>query len=272
MFELQRKLFRIRYINFIPTGTYDKRTQDAVALVQKGNKFKWVTGWATPETVTAINAAVTRAQKQVMPAGQHIPGMYGVGVLNIQKALIALGYLPSTYNNGWYDLRTKQAVSAFQWAAKLPTSGDATPATLKALNAAVAKRNAEIKARKLDSRCMTGRAICIDKTARKVHWVVNGKVLKTLDARFARPGYSTPTGAYKVQRKIYLDISRAYNNARMPFSIYYQGGRAVHYSYGFAAEGYNGGSHGCVNLRDWAGAEWLYNQSRVGDKVIIYYS
>jgi hypothetical protein len=121
----------------------------------------------------------------------------------------------------------------------------------------------------LDGRCTTGRAICVDKSARKVYWVVNGAILKTLDARFAGPGYSTPTGAYKVYRKVYLDISH-YNNAKMPFSIYYQGGRAVHYSYGFAAQGWNGGSHGCVNLRDWAGAEWLYNQARIGDKVIIY--
>lgn len=121
----------------------------------------------------------------------------------------------------------------------------------------------------LDGRCTSGRAICVDKTARKVYWVINGKILKTLDARFAGPGYSTPTGGYKVYRKVYLDISH-YNNAKMPFSIYYQGGRAVHYSYGFAAQGWNGGSHGCVNLRDWAGSEWLYNQSRVGDKVIIY--
>ncbi|WP_051208807.1 L,D-transpeptidase, partial [Propionicicella superfundia] len=118
----------------------------------------------------------------------------------------------------------------------------------------------------LDSRCTTGRAICVDKTARKVYWVVNGRIQKTLDARFAMPGYATPTGSYKVYRKVYLDYSRTYNNAKMPFSIYYQGGRAVHYSYGFAAQGYNGGSHGCVNLRDWAGAEWLYNQARVGDK------
>ncbi len=122
----------------------------------------------------------------------------------------------------------------------------------------------------LDSRCTTGRAICVDKTARKVYWVVNGNVYKTLDARFAAPGYSTPTGSYKVYRKVYLDYSRSYNNAKMPFSIYYQGGRAVHYSYGFAAQGWNGGSHGCVNLRDWAGAAWLYNQARVGDKVIIF--
>lgn len=268
--SLQKKLFRAGYLRTIPNGIYDTPTKDAVARIQQAYKLKYVTGWATPETIATIDRIVAQVNARKLAAGTQAPGMYGVRTLNVQKALITLGFLPSSYNNGWYDAKTKAAVASYQKTVGLSATGTADPRTLNALNASVARAQAEARNRKLDPRCMTGRAICVNKAARKVYWIVNGKVLKTLDARFAKPGYTTPTGAYTVQRKILMDRSRRYENAKMPFSIYYSGGRAVHYSYGFAAQGWNGGSHGCVNLRDWAGAQWLYNQSRVGDKVIIY--
>ena len=46
----------------------------------------------------------------------------------------------------------------------------------------------------------------------------------------------------------------------------------MHYSPDFAATGYNGASHGCVNVRDYDGVRWLFDQVRLGDKVIVYRS
>ena len=37
----------------------------------------------------------------------------------------------------------------------------------------------------------------------------------------------------------------------MPFAMFFSGGQAVHYSPDFAATGYAGASHGCVNIRDY---------------------
>ena len=58
----------------------------------------------------------------------------------------------------------------------------------------------------------------------------------------------------------------------MPFAMFFSGGQAVHYSPDFAANGYNGNSHGCVNVRDYNGMVWLFDQVGVGDKVIVYWS
>ena len=58
----------------------------------------------------------------------------------------------------------------------------------------------------------------------------------------------------------------------MPYSMFFSGGQAVHYSSDFAAVGYNGASHGCVNIRDYDGIRWLFSQVRVGDKVVVYWS
>jgi lipoprotein-anchoring transpeptidase ErfK/SrfK len=58
----------------------------------------------------------------------------------------------------------------------------------------------------------------------------------------------------------------------MPYAMFFSGGQAVHYSSDFAARGYNGASHGCVNVRDLAKIKVLFDQINVGDKVIVYRS
>ena len=58
----------------------------------------------------------------------------------------------------------------------------------------------------------------------------------------------------------------------MPFSMFFNGGQAVHYSADFAERGYNGASHGCVNTRNYSRMKELYKAARVGDKVVVYRS
>ena len=62
-----------------------------------------------------------------------------------------------------------------------------------------------------------------------------------------RTGYSTPTGAY---HPTWLDIdhvSKTYDDAKMPYAVFFTGGYAVHAT---AAIGHLGrpASHGCVRL------------------------
>ena len=54
--------------------------------------------------------------------------------------------------------------------------------------------------------------------------------------------------------------------------MFFSGGQAVHYSPYFARDGYNGGSHGCVNLRDYEGAQWLFDHTPTGSRVVVYRS
>jgi len=58
----------------------------------------------------------------------------------------------------------------------------------------------------------------------------------------------------------------------MPYAMFFSGGQAVHYSSDFAARGYNGASHGCVNVRDLGKIKVLFSEIKVGDKVIVYRS
>jgi lipoprotein-anchoring transpeptidase ErfK/SrfK len=123
----------------------------------------------------------------------------------------------------------------------------------------------------VDPRCMTGRVICIDTNPkdRKVRWVVNGKVKMTFAARFGAQATPTRHGVYRVYLKSRNHTSTLYDSW-MPFAMFYSGGQAVHYSPDFAARGYSGASHGCVNIRNKKGVAKLFDKVKVGTKVVVY--
>jgi peptidoglycan hydrolase-like protein with peptidoglycan-binding domain len=123
----------------------------------------------------------------------------------------------------------------------------------------------------LDSRCLTGRVICVDKSTRSVRWVVEGKVKYWMEARFGRASMPTREGVFSINRKSRDHVSSIYESS-MPLAQFFSGGQAVHYSPDFAAVGYDGASHGCVNVRDWDLAERLFNDTRIGDRVVVYWS
>ncbi|WP_245703254.1 L,D-transpeptidase [Raineyella antarctica] len=121
-----------------------------------------------------------------------------------------------------------------------------------------------------DSRCMTGaRVLCVSKKDNKVRYMKNGKVIYTLDARFGSAETPTRSGSYKVYWKSRYHVSSLYHTS-MPYAMFFSGGQAVHYSPDFAARGYRGASHGCVNIRDRATIATIFAEVRTGDKVIVY--
>ncbi|TWD81557.1 lipoprotein-anchoring transpeptidase ErfK/SrfK [Kribbella amoyensis] len=122
---------------------------------------------------------------------------------------------------------------------------------------------------RLDRRCMTGRIICVNKKTRKVAFLYNGKLLATGDARFGAPRTPTRNGMFKIQRKSKNHVSSIYKSP-MPYAMFFSGGQAIHYSADFRARGYNGASHGCVNMRDKNKIAWIFARAKVGDKVLVY--
>jgi lipoprotein-anchoring transpeptidase ErfK/SrfK len=135
---------------------------------------------------------------------------------------------------------------------------------------AAASSSAVVGKYRLDKRCLTkGRVLCINKKTRKLVYVVNGKAVQVADARFG--GRKTPTrnGVFKVYRKSKNHVSTLYKS-KMPYAMFFSGGQAVHYSSDFKARGYNGASHGCVNIRDKNKIAWIFARIKVGDKVVVY--
>lgn len=86
---------------------------------------------------------------------------------------------------------------------------------------------------------------------------VNGMPQYSWPVSTARRGYVTPTGAYRPQRMYRSYFSRKYYNSPMPYSIFFNGGYAIHGSYEVSRLGAPA-SHGCVRLHP-SNAATLYS-------------
>ncbi|WP_136656476.1 L,D-transpeptidase [Nitratireductor sp. XY-223] len=74
-----------------------------------------------------------------------------------------------------------------------------------------------------------------------------GKVKYRWKVSTGRRGYYTPTGSYRPKWLSRHHRSRKYNNAPMPFAIFFRGGYAVHGTNEISRLG-RPASHGCVRL------------------------
>jgi peptidoglycan hydrolase-like protein with peptidoglycan-binding domain len=204
------------------------------------------------------------------------PGDQGDEVRDLQARLKQI-YWFNTDVTGVYGDVTTAAVRGFQAKREIPATGQVDRRTLDRLYAMTSTpTDAELHNRgntpgALDPRCRTGRVLCIDKTSSTLRWVVDGDVQQTLDVRFGASSTPTREGLFHVYLKDADHVSRLYGS-EMPYSMFFSGGQAVHYSSDFAAVGYAGASHGCVNVRDYDGLVHLFSQVREGDAVVVYWS
>ncbi len=209
------------------------------------------------------------------------PGDEGDRVRRVQSRLRQIDWFEGDVTGVYGDITTA-AVRGFQGKREIPVTGDVDQRTLDLLHGMTtepteAELNNEVPSSNgnvpgtLDPRCKTGRVLCIDKSSSTLRWVVDGEVRMTVDTRFG--GSATPTrdGVFSVYMKSRDHVSTLYDSS-MPFAMFFSGGQAVHYSSDFAAVGYNGASHGCVNVRDYDGIAALFDQVVVGDKVVVYWS
>ncbi|MDQ1106541.1 L,D-transpeptidase family protein [Nocardioides zeae] len=246
---------------------------------------------ATPSTTPPTTPPTTPApapepepqpEPEPEPEPELVPGpaLYAAGdsgdeVRDLQARLVQIDWLPSV--TGEYDAATVAAVEGFQAKRGFPVTGEVDERTLDRVHAMTGPPTYEEMhdivpvTGALDARCRTGRVLCVDKSTRTLRWVVDGQVLQTFDVRFGREGMETREGAFRVERKSRDHVSSIYDTS-MPFAMFFSGGQAVHYSPDFAANGYDGASHGCVNVRDREGIAALFDQVRVGDGVVVYWS
>lgn len=214
-------------------------------------------------------------QPPLLQAGDH-----GPQVRDLQARLRQIAWYAGKVTDT-YGPSTTAAVRGFQAKRGLPALGYVDKATLKKLRGMTHRPSRAELANKvsdgtwtdapLDARCRTGRVLCIDKTSRTIRWVIDGEVLKTMAVRFGSSYTPTREGLFQVQSKSRNHVSSLFDSS-MPFAMFFSRGQAVHYSSDFAARGYAGASHGCVNVRDYEGLRALFDQVRVGDKVVVYWS
>ncbi|MFD7323804.1 L,D-transpeptidase family protein [Streptomyces sp. NPDC059875] len=228
----------------------------------------------TPTTDDKPSSSPTSAQ----PVGKVLmkDGDESAQVRELQARLRQIGYFDRA-PTGFYGTMTGGAVKAFQKKRELPQTGSVDETTWQRLLAMTHKPTADElkpsttnKLDKPDARCMTGRVLCISKESRTLAWMIDGKVVSSMDVRFGSENTPTREGTFKVNSKSRNHVSTIYHTP-MPFAMFFSGGQAVHYSSDFAARGYNGASHGCVNVRDRGKLAALFDEVKVGDKVVVHW-
>ena len=227
-------------------------------------------------TVTAHAAPVSTNAVAAKSAVLFEQGDQGRGVRIVQARLRQIGWYEGDVT-GSFDDKTRKAVRQFQKKQELKVNGVVDRTTLRTLEGLTHRpTHAEMTNRPpppddLDRRCLIGRVMCIDKTTSSLRWVVDGRVKVTLAARFGGPSTPTREGAFEVYLKSRDHVSSLYDTP-MPYAMFFSGGQAVHYSPDFAAHGYDGASHGCVNIRAKAAIARLFDIVQIGTPVIVYRS
>ena len=236
-----------------------------------------VTGPAAEPLVASPPPRPPKRPLPALEAGRTLleRGDSGLEVRDLQARLAALAWFFSV-PDGAYDAETAEAVRGFQAKRQIAVTGRVDRRTLDRLHDMTSEPSRDAMGLhnvpgRLDERCRTGRVLCIDKASQTLRWVVEGRVLRTVDVRFGSSYTPTREGVFSVYYKSRDHVSRLYDSS-MPYAMFFSGGQAVHYSSDFAATGYGGASHGCVNVRDHDAVAWLFDQVQVGDEVVVYWS
>ncbi|WP_460490695.1 L,D-transpeptidase, partial [Corynebacterium nasicanis] len=113
--------------------------------------------------------------------------------------------------------------------------------------------------------CPRDAKVCVDIDGRRT-WLqnANGKYYGPVNHAPGKPGEETPRGTFRVTRKVKDEVSYIFNNAPMPYAVYFtNNGHAFHQG-NIAYE-----SAGCVRLNQ-QDAQKYFADLHVGDKVFIY--
>jgi L,D-transpeptidase catalytic domain len=97
------------------------------------------------------------------------------------------------------------------------------------------------------ARADAGIVVTVDKTAQRLSVSVDGFNRYEWPVSTARWGYRTPNGTYRPERLERKWFSRKYDWSPMPYSIFFDGGYAIHGSYEISHLG-RPASHGCIRL------------------------
>lgn len=231
-----------------------------------------IIGFSGQTTGAAAYIACDGASRPILRYGDR-----GSCVSKAQQLLAANDVLSAT-PNGVFGPATKEATLTLQTQRGLAADGIIGPNTWQALDGSSTVQTSQPTqpvAGVVPDVCRTSdKTICVVKGSRSqavLYAIEDGSVIRQMDARTGDgrgSSYATGEGTFTVYWKHIDHVSSIYD-AAMPYSLFFNGGEAIHFSDDFVSTGYDNSSHGCVNLRDRAAAAWLYRWSPKGTRVIV---
>lgn len=182
-------------------------------------------------------------------------GSQGEYVRRLESRLVSLRYRPGPLD-GVFDHKTAAAVTAFQKVEGLSRDGHAGTQVWTALGKASLPK---LRSTGDDNR------VEIDLTRQVLFLAQGGELVKVLPISSGTTGWRTPTGHFRIQRKIprwrESELGLLYKPA------YFIGGIAIHGSYSVPSYA---ASHGCIRVPLWE-MDQLYSELPIGLPVQVYY-
>ena len=176
--------------------------------------------------------------------------------LEVQRKLADLGYLDPSGVDGRDGPATFNAVMAFQKWEGLGRDGSVGPQTLAAL------AKAQRPTPRTKGPAGTRVEVLLDRQL--TLFIVDNKVVRVLPMSSGKPGYETPPGQYRIERKYLRDWSVPYE-VWLPYASYFIGGYAFHE---YPDVPPYPASHGCVRTPP-GDMKWLYDRIQVGTPVTV---
>jgi peptidoglycan hydrolase-like protein with peptidoglycan-binding domain len=183
---LQHRLRQLDWYAGIITGTFGSGTVKGVTGFQEKRKLDQ-TGAVDKTTWTKLTA-MTRKPTDDEMHNRLVPGPAilsqgdsGDRVRDLQARLKQIGWFSGSVT-GSYGSMTVGAVKGFQDKRAIPVTGEVDQRTMNRLTAMTRTPSSDEKhnrtpkpsAAGLDSRCLTGRAVCISKATTSRVWVIDG--------------------------------------------------------------------------------------------------
>ena len=143
----------------------------------------------------------------------------------------------------------------------------------------IAQRGAEEAARQMPSpppapvpapefdrgSCPPEARACVDLEKQRSWLQENGRVTRgPVDISSGAVGHETPRGVHYVNRKVRDEVSREFNNAPMPYSVYF-----TYDGIAFHEGSVNLMSHGCIHLSHEEAVTY-FDTLQIGDMVYVY--
>ena len=282
--ELQVRLRHAKYLAIIDvTSKFGDQTQNAVINFQRDHGIP-TTGTVGQQTWDALlpkSHEPTAEELNNTNVGPWFTGPTHEGYLmEVQHRLSQVGGYSGPID-GQFNQLTKDAIANWRTSQGLASSDVMDERAwqrllAKSRNPSYADLFAAPPAdqglvHELDARCQVGKVVCISKAQNRLSYVVDGQILLTREARFAMPGWESPVGDYRVWYMNNDTVSNIFGERTpMPYAVFYNRDVAIHFSDNFADMGYESGSHGCTQVKDYQAAKWLYEQLVVGDRVVVY--
>lgn len=183
-----------------------------------------------------------------------------VEIASVQRDLGLLGQ--SVPRTGSWDAATRRALAwittKYGWA----YDGSVTSDLAKRIHAYA------VRAEQGPLQCRGAAALllCVDERLLLLLVLERGRITQRLDARLSGDPGTDRTGSFRVYRTVAQQRSVEFGTV-MYDAVFFDAGRAIHFSPSFARLGYSGASRGCVNIRDRAAMDALF--ARVGRGVRV---